>query len=192
MTTPLSVDQLQPRLHQLTVIDVRSPGEFAGGHIPGAHNVPLDQLAQALPALRAAAERGDELAVVCASGARALNACEQLASAGVQALLVDGGTSAWTANGGPLNRVPGQKPRWAMDRQVRLVAGSLVLAGIVVDAAVPGVRWVSAAVGGGLLFSAVSNTCAMGSLLGKLPYNRPRDSGAALDATLTALRDGGK
>ena len=43
-----------------------------------------------------------------------------------------------------------------------------------------------------VLFSAVSNTCAMGSLLGKLPYNRPRNSGAALDATLTALRDGSK
>ncbi|MEV7217757.1 rhodanese-like domain-containing protein [Kitasatospora cineracea] len=191
MTTPLTVDQLQPRLHQLVVIDVRSPGEFAGGHIPGAHNVPLDQLSQALPALRVAAERG-ELAITCASGARALNACEQLAAAGVRALLVDGGTAAWAANGGALNRVPGQKVRWAMDRQVRLVAGSLVLAGVVVDLAVPGVRWVSAAVGGGLLFSAVSNTCAMGALLGKLPYNRPRNSGAAFDATLTALRDGGK
>ncbi len=191
MTTPLTVDQLQPRLHQLVVIDVRSPGEFAGGHIPGAHNVPLDQLSQALPALRTAAERG-ELAVTCASGARALNACEQLAAAGVRTLLVDGGTAAWAANGGALNRVPGRKVRWSMDRQVRLVAGSLALAGVVVDLAVPGVRWVSAAVGGGLLFSAVSNTCTMGLLLGKLPYNRPRNSGAALDATLTALRDGGK
>ncbi|WP_282203753.1 rhodanese-like domain-containing protein [Kitasatospora fiedleri] len=191
MTTPLTVDQLQPRLHRLTVIDVRSPGEFAGGHIPGAHNVPLDRLAEAVPALRAAAGRG-ELAVTCASGARALHACEQLAAAGVPALLVGGGTAAWAANGGALDRVPGRPGRWAMDRQVRLVAGSLVLAGLVVDVAAPGVRWVSAAVGGGLLFSAVSNTCAMGSLLGRLPYNRPRDSGAELDATLTALRDGGR
>ncbi|MEV4557825.1 rhodanese-like domain-containing protein [Kitasatospora sp. NPDC049285] len=186
MTTPLTVDQLQPRLQQLTVIDVRSPGEFAGGHIPGAHNVPLDRLAQALPALRAAAARG-ELAVVCASGARALNACEQLAAAGITALLVEGGTSAWTANGGELNLVPGVKPRWAMDRQVRLVAGSLVLAGVLIDVAVPGVRWVSAAVGAGLLYSAVSNTCAMGNLLGRLPYNRPRDAGRALEATLATL-----
>ncbi|RKE22902.1 rhodanese-like domain-containing protein [Streptomyces sp. TLI_171] len=189
MTAPLTVDQLQPRIEQLTVIDVRSAGEFAGGHIPGAYNVPLDRLSEALPALRAAAARG-ELAVTCASGARASNACEQLAAAGIPALLVDGGTAAWTAGGGDLNRAAGAKVRWAMDRQVRLVAASLVLAGVLVDLAVPGARWVSAAVGGGLLFSAVSNTCAMGMLLGKLPYNRPRDSAAAFAATLTALRDG--
>ncbi|MFJ5926017.1 rhodanese-like domain-containing protein [Kitasatospora sp. NPDC092948] len=189
MTTPLTVDQLQPRLQQLTVIDVRSPGEFAGGHIPGAHNVPLDQLAQALPALRAAAERG-ELAITCASGARALNACEQLSAAGISALLVSGGTAAWSSGGHPLNRVPGEKARWAMDRQVRMVAGSLVLAGVVIDLAVPGVRWVSAAVGAGLLFSAATNTCAMGAMLGKLPYNRPRNSGAAFQTTLAALHNG--
>ncbi len=77
-----------------------------------------------------------------------------------------------------------------MDRQVRLVAGSLVLAGVVIDLAVPGVRWVSAAVGAGLLFSAATNTCAMGAMLGKLPYNRPRNSGAAFEATLAALHGG--
>ncbi|MFJ5234177.1 rhodanese-like domain-containing protein [Kitasatospora sp. NPDC088391] len=189
MTTPLTVDQLRPRLGRLTVIDVRSPGEFGGGHIPGARNVPLDRLAQALPALRAAAGRG-ELAVVCASGARALNACEQLAAAGVPALLVDGGTAAWADDGGELDRVPGRRVRWAMDRQVRLAAGSLVLAGVLIDVLVPGVRWVSAAVGGGLLFSALTNTCAMGSMLGRLPYNRPRDSAGAFEATLAALHDG--
>lgn len=103
MTTPLTVDELQPRLQQLTVIDVRSPGEFAGGHIPGALNVPLDKLSQALPALRIAAARG-ELAITCASGARAGNACEQLSAAGISALLISGGTAAWTAGGHQIGR----------------------------------------------------------------------------------------
>ncbi len=65
MTTP---DTLQPRqartrLDELTVIDVRTPGEYAGGHIPGALNIPLDQLDRALPEIRDAARRGEVLVV---------------------------------------------------------------------------------------------------------------------------------
>ena len=185
MAPALTVEQLQPRLAHLTVIDVRSPGEFAAGHIPGAYNIPLDQLEQALPSLRTAAERG-ELAIVCASGSRSSNACQQLMAAGIQAATVDGGTNAWAQKGHPLNRPEGARAVWAMDRQVRGVAGTLVLLGFLLDLWLPGARWFSAAIGGGLLFSALSNTCAMGALLGKLPYNRPRNA-ARLEDTLAAL-----
>ncbi|MEU3572229.1 rhodanese-like domain-containing protein [Kitasatospora sp. NPDC036755] len=187
MTTPLTVEQLQPRLGQLTLIDVRSPGEYAAGHIPGALNVPLDQLDRALPALRQAAGQG-EIAVVCAAGPRAANACGRLAEAGIPTLTLTGGTNAWAGAGRPLEQVAGARRVWALDRQVRLVAGSLVLAGVLVDLALPGARWLSAAVGGGLAFSALSNTCAMGSMLSKLPYNRPRPGAPSLDDTLAALR----
>ncbi len=74
-----------------------------------------------------------------------------------------------------------------MDRQVRLVAGGIVLAGLLVDLALPGARWVSAAVGAGLTFSALSNTCAMASMLGRLPLNRPRPGAPTLEDTLAAL-----
>jgi rhodanese-related sulfurtransferase len=187
MATPLTVEQLHPQLTQLTVIDVRSSAEYAAGHIPGAHNIPLDRLDDALPALRDAAERG-ELAVVCASGNRSQGACEQLAAAGITALTVVGGTSAWAGAGHPLDRVPGARSVWAMDRQVRLVAGSLVIAGVVADRFLPRARWVSAAVGAGLAYSAISNTCAMAALLGKLPHNRPQAVASDLDTTLAALR----
>ena len=101
MTTPaapLTVEELHPRLDRLTVIDVRTSGEYASGHIPGVLNVPLDRLGEALPALRAAAGRG-ELAVVCASGGRSGAACEQLAAEGISAASVDGGTTAWAGRG---------------------------------------------------------------------------------------------
>ncbi|MFG2301788.1 rhodanese-like domain-containing protein [Actinacidiphila glaucinigra] len=185
-TTPLTAAQLQPRLGQFTVIDVRSPGEYASGHIPGAHNIPLYQLQRALPALRAAADRG-ELALVCASGARSATACDQLAAAGIPAATLIGGTTAWAQDGNPLERPATGRATWAMDRQVRMAAGSLVIAGMLADLALPGARWFSAAVGAGLVYSAVTNTCAMGNLLGKLPYNRPRTAPADLDNTLAAL-----
>ncbi|WP_345709561.1 rhodanese-like domain-containing protein [Kitasatospora paranensis] len=183
----MTIDELHPRLGRLTVVDVRSPGEYAAGHIPGAHNVPLDLLHLAVPALRAAAGRG-AVTVVCASGNRSATACDRLAAAGVAAAMLVGGTAAWAAEGHPLDRPTGARGTWAMDRQVRLAAGSLVLAGLLADRVLPGARWLSAAVGGGLAFSAVSNTCAMGNLLGRLPHNRPRSTAADLRGTLAALQ----
>lgn len=185
--TALTVDELQARREQLTIIDVRSPGEFASGHIPHAHNIPLDQLKRALPALRDAAENG-ELAFVCASGARSHGACQQVADAGIRAATLTGGTSAWAQAGKPLDRDAGVRPVWAMDRQVRMVAGSAILAGLAGGLARPRARWLSVGIAGGLVFSAVTNTCAMASLLGKLPYNRRSAAGYDLDAVLSALQ----
>ncbi|MEV7774360.1 rhodanese-like domain-containing protein [Kitasatospora sp. NPDC086791] len=186
MPTPLTVEQLRPRLGQLTLIDVRSPGEYAAGHIPGALNIPLDQLDRALPALRGAAER-NRLAVVCAAGPRADDACRRLAAAGIPTLTLTGGTNAWSGAGQPLARTAGARAVWAMDRQVRLLAGSLVVAGVLVGLVRPRARWLSAAVGAGLAHSALTNTCTMGSMLARLPYNRPRPGGPTLDDTLAAL-----
>ncbi|GAA2619338.1 hypothetical protein GCM10010307_01790 [Streptomyces vastus] len=70
----LATDQAHTRLHELTVIDVRTPAEYASGHLPGALNIPLDHVRRALPEMRHAAGRGDVL-VVCASGTRSENAC---------------------------------------------------------------------------------------------------------------------
>ncbi|MER6335121.1 rhodanese-like domain-containing protein, partial [Streptomyces sp. NPDC001034] len=168
--------QAKTRLHELVVIDVRTPGEFAGGHVPGALNIPLDQLDRALPDIRDAAERGEVL-VVCASGARSEKACLQLAEKGIHTATLSGGTGAWAAQGHDLDRPVAcdVKSAWSMDRQVRLTAGSLVLLGLALGEFVhPAFRLLSAGVAGGLVFSAVTNTCGMAAMLAKLPYNRPR------------------
>ena len=52
------------------------------------------------------------------------------------------------------------------------IAGGIVLASVLGSALVPQLKWVAAAIGGGLTFAAVSNSCAMGALLSRLPYNR--------------------
>ncbi|MEU1576706.1 rhodanese-like domain-containing protein [Streptomyces collinus] len=180
----LTAEQASARLHELTVIDVRTPGEYATGHLPDAHNIPLDRLDAALPALRTTAERGD-LLVVCASGARSAEACRRLAEAGVPAATLTGGTSTWTQLGHDVHRPTGTRAPWPMERQVRLTAGSLVLAGLLAGRLRPGARWISAGVAGGLVFSALTDTCGMARVLAKLPHNRPKASD--LDATLAAL-----
>ncbi|MET8561135.1 rhodanese-like domain-containing protein [Streptomyces flaveolus] len=189
MTTPTAFDprQAHARLRELTVIDVRTPGEYAGGHVPGALNIPLDQLDRAVPDIRTAAERGDIL-VVCASGARSENACRVLAENGIATATLAGGTAAWTAGGYDTHRPEAAaKATWGMERQVRFTAGTVVLLGLLLGLAVhPAFQLLSAGIAGGLVFSAVTDTCGMAALLARLPHNRPRR--ADLDATLARLR----
>jgi hypothetical protein len=74
-----------------------------------------------------------------------------------------------------------------MERQVRLTAGSVVLLGLLLGLVLhPALQLLSAGIAGGLVFSALTNTCGMAAMLAKLPHNRPRR--ADLDATLARLR----
>jgi rhodanese-related sulfurtransferase len=192
MTAPLTLDvhQARARLADLTIIDVRTPGEYASGHLPGALNVPLDQIRRAAPELRHAADRGDVL-LVCASGNRSENACRLLAEQGITATNLTGGTTAWAAEGHALHRPAACDTRasWGMERQVRLTAGMLVLLGLLLGLLVhPAFQLLSAGIAGGLVFSALTNTCGMAVLLAKLPHNRPRPTDLA--TTLATLRHG--
>ncbi len=167
---------------------MRTPAEYAAGHLPGALNIPLDHVRRALPEIRHAAGRGDVL-VVCACGARSENACKLLAEQGITTATLAGGTGAWAAEGYDLHTPAACDTRagWSMERQVRFTAGSLVLLGLLLGLLVhPALLLLSAGVAGGLVFSALTNTCGMAAVLGKLPHNRPRT--ADLDAALAALR----
>ena len=169
-----------PAVH---VIDVRTPGEFETGHIEGSYNVPLDLLGEHVSDLAAL---DHNVVLVCQSGARATKALEQLVAAGKSNLrLLEGGMSAWTASGNRVART--NATRWPMERQVRLVAGSIVLASVAASVWFPPARFVGGFIGAGLTFSAVTNTCGMAMALAKLPYNRGAscDMRAVLDELTT-------
>ena|SRR5690606_1377072 len=151
------------------LLDVRTRGEFQSSHIPGAHHVPLDALKERREELRQQLDA--QTVLVCHSGARATQAARILAEAGLPHLRVlDGGMVAWQAAGGEVVRRG--RPRWDLERQVRLVAGSIVLASVVGSVCLPGLQWVAAAIGAGLTVAALTNACLMGTLLAKLPWNR--------------------
>lgn len=163
------------------LLDVRTPAEFESTHIPGAYNVPLDTLREHREEI--ATHLDEPVVLVCRSGQRSAQAEQALAVAGLPNVTVlDGGMQAWEQAGGQVNR---GAQRWDMERQVRLVAGSLVLGSVLASVVVPGAKWLAAGVGSGLTFAALSNTCAMGRALSKLPYNRsagvdPQQAVAAL------------
>ncbi|MFB7667912.1 rhodanese-like domain-containing protein [Kitasatospora sp. NPDC056138] len=173
----LTKDGNGPRL-----LDVRTPGEFRTVHIPGAHNVPLDTLREHRAELLHHLD--EDTVLICRSGARAARAEQALSDAGLPDLRVlEGGMVAWEAAEGPVTR---GAARWELERQVRLIAGSIVLVSGLVALAVPGVGLAATAVGAGLTFAALTNTCAMGTVLARLPYNRgPR---ADIASVIAALR----
>ncbi|MEU3281536.1 rhodanese-like domain-containing protein [Streptomyces antibioticus] len=181
--TPATLHKLIKDGRGPRLLDVRTPGEFRTVHIPGAYNVPLDTLREHRAELLAHLD--EDVVLVCRSGARAAQAEQALAEAGLPNLRVlDGGMMAWEADGAPVNR---GEARWDLERQVRLIAGSVVLVTGVVGLLVPGVHLIGTAIGAGLTFAALSNTCAMGMLLSKLPYNRgPR---ADIRTVIASLRD---
>lgn len=164
--------------HQLTerlaapapprLLDVRTPAEFETAHIPGSYNVPLDLLREHRDEIMAHLD--EEVVLVCRSGQRAGQAEETLRAAGLGNVhILDGGILDWEAKGFTLNH---GRSKWHLERQVRLVAGTIVLTSILGSIVVPKLRWVAGAVGAGLTFAALSDTCAMGAALSKLPYNR--------------------
>ena len=179
MTTPATIDSHD--LHQLLgsatpprVLDVRTPGEFETAHIAGAYNVPLDLLQEHRDEI--IKHLDEDVVLVCRSGQRAAQAEETLRNSGLSNVhILDGGITAWETKGFAVNR---GAQRWDLERQVRLVAGSIVLTSILGSIAAPKLKWLAAAIGGGLTFASVTNTCAMGMALSKLPYNR----GASCDA----------
>jgi rhodanese-related sulfurtransferase len=156
------------------ILDVRTPGEFEGVHIAGAYNVPLDLLREHSDEIRTHLD--DHVVLVCRSGQRATQAEQTLHDTGLTNVhILDGGMNSWEANGFSVKR---GAQRWDLERQVRLVAGSIVALSVLASIFVPGFKWVALFIGSGLVFAAVSNTCMMGMLLAKLPYNR----GATCDA----------
>lgn len=156
------------------ILDVRTPGEFGTVHIAGAYNVPLDLLREHRDEIRAHLD--DEVVLVCQSGQRATQAQETLRAAGLANVhILDGGMAAWEAGGFAVNR---GAQRWDLQRQVRFVAGTIVALSILASILVPGLQWIAFAMGAGLAVAAATNTCLMGMMLAKLPYNR----GPACDA----------
>lgn len=150
------------------LIDVRSPGEFASVRIPGSVNLPLDLLRRQGGTLRS--EHDDPVVLLCASGTRAAQARDVLAGCGLSRVeVLEGGVTAWEQAGREVHRGSGV---WAMERQVRLTAGSLVLAGVLGSLRYRPAVALAGAIGAGLTFSAVTDTCGMARMLALLPHNR--------------------
>jgi len=162
----------------LHLLDVRTPGEFAAGHVPGAKLLPLDDIDPAA-VCRERAGDATPLYVLCQFGGRASRAIEKLERAGVRGcVLVEGGTQAWIDAGLPVNR--GKSRGLPLMRQVQVVVGFLSATGAALALAVhPGFALIPLVMGAGLLFAGLTGICGLALLLAKMPWNRTSPGSAA-------------
>lgn len=157
-------------LDECCVLDVRTPGEFGTAHIAGSINVPLPDVGDFARNLRDIAA-GREVVIVCRTGQRAQKAREALESAGLEGLRVlEGGLVSWEGAGHPVRR---GEAGMSLERQVRVAAGSLAVVGVALGYLVhPGFFGVAGFVGAGLVHAGITDTCAMGMILARMPWNR--------------------
>jgi len=166
--TPVELQQILADQPGATVLDVRTPVEFAEVHVPQAQSRPLDQLQPAALSV----PKDQPVYLLCRSGQRAEKAADKLGRAGFTSpVVIEGGTLAWIAAGLPVTR--GSVSVMSLERQVRIAAGSLVFIGVLlahwVDARF---IWLSGFVGAGLVFAGITDFCGMGLLIAKLPWNQ--------------------
>jgi rhodanese-related sulfurtransferase len=172
--SPSRLEEIRKSGGRFDLIDVRTPVEFREIHAESARNVPLDQLdTQTMQRVRNGAA-DEPLYLICRSGKRAATACQKFIDAGyANVVTIEGGTEAWEAVGLPVVR---GKKAMSLERQVRIAAGSLVLLGIVLGWLVhPYLLGISAFVGAGLVFAGITDTCGIGMLLAKMPWNQVRE-----------------
>lgn len=167
MSASVTVSQLRNHLSTpALLVDVRSGTEFASGHIPGAVNIPMDEIEARLDDL------GLDLPIVliCQSGKRAQMTAGLLDPCQRQIAVLEGGTKAWMQAGFPV--VASVKTRWSLERQVRLGAGLLALAGVILALTV-NPRWVylCGLAGLGLIFAGLTDICPMAVILERMPWN---------------------
>lgn len=168
--SPEGLAQRQREGRPCDLIDVRTPVEYREKHVDFARNVPLDQL-EPEAEIRAREGSSEPLYLICKMGGRSEKACQKFHQAGyTNVVSVEGGTEACERAGLPL--VHGKKTI-SLERQVRIAAGSLVLIGVLVGWLVtPYFFGLSGFVGAGLLFAGITDTCGMGMLLARMPWNQ--------------------
>jgi rhodanese-related sulfurtransferase len=178
--TPQELNEMVERGESLDLIDVRTPVEFREVHVSYAKNVPLDRLnAGEIKEARAGSDR--PLYVICRSGNRSKQACDKLVAAGCGDVVnVEGGTNACVEAGLPVVR---GKKAISLERQVRIVAGLMSMIGIAGYFYNEWFLVLPAMVGVGMFFAGVTDTCGMGLLLGRMPWNQVKcDNGTSCKA----------
>ena len=176
--TPQEFAALSKQGKKIDLIDVRTPVEFREVHLELARNIPLDQL---VPAALMQARNGsanEPLYLICRSGSRGQQACEKFIKAGFTNVVnVEGGTMACVEAGLPVVR---GKSAISLERQVRIAAGLLVVIGSALGYFVhPYWIGLAAFVGAGLTFAGITDTCGMGMMLARMPWNQvPKASSA--------------
>lgn len=158
----------------LIAIDLRTPAEISSEYITNTIALPLHKLSEnSLEEVLTTPDHNDSgIYLLCQTGKRAELAAKKLKSYTRNTLvIVDGGLNAIKTAGGDI--LYSENKTMSIERQVRIAAGLLVLIGVVLGYVVaPPLFLVSGFVGAGLMFAGITDTCTMGMLLMRMPWNQ--------------------
>jgi len=192
MPENISPRELQNRLQNndpIRIIDVRTPAEFGNIHVRNAENIPLDHLDTA--SLASNPGKDGFLYFICQSGGRSKKACDVMSTTGFNRVVnIEGGTAACETAGLPMVR--GRKAI-SLERQVRIAAGLLVVSGVLLALFGGTTEFKFAGlclagfIGAGLVFAGITDTCGMGMIIAKMPWNQSNSSGTACNTGLLVV-----
>ena len=168
---PINVRALKQKLDsgEAILIDVRETDEHAREHVIGARLAPLSSI----DTHDFDRDHGKIAVFHCRSGMRTqANAAALLARGFRDAYYLDGGIEAWKSAGFPVHT--NAKAPLEIMRQVQIIAGGLVVAGVALGLLVhPSFFALSAFMGAGLFFAGATGWCGLALLLKTMPWNRP-------------------
>jgi rhodanese-related sulfurtransferase len=165
----------QESTDNLQIIDLRTHVEVNTERLDVSVNFPVQQLqaAELKSYLQQQNHKSSQpIYLLCASGQRAVQASNQLqGQIESQLVIIDGGLNALKLLG--MSVIKGNSTVISLERQVRIASGTLVVSGVFSGLLVhPWFYGLAAFVGAGLVFAGVTNSCGMGMLLAKMPWNK--------------------
>lgn len=167
--TPSEAQQQQAK--GAILVDIREADEYAREHIPAARLLSLSAIEQGARLENLTAK--DVVIFHCQSGMRSANNAAKLAdiAAPAHVLLLEGGLDSWKKSG--LNVAIDQSQPLPIMRQVQIIAGSLILLGVILGYSLNQAFFlISGVIGAGLLFAGVSGFCGLARCLNIMPWNR--------------------
>lgn len=168
------VDLMTNKTTDLCILDVRTIAEVNASTLPDCVHIPLHELtAERLQTdIAKRGKNGSRIYLLCQSGKRAEMAADQLKDhVDAELIIIEGGINAVRDAHIPLQQ--SGKAVMSLERQVRIAAGFLVFIGVLLGSLFnPGFYWLSGFVGAGLMFAGITDTCMMGMLIARMPWNR--------------------
>lgn len=155
----------------VTVIDVRTTGEYRSGHVAGSISIPMDEIESRMEDV----PRSDQIVLTCQSGTRAQMVRDLLGDRLERVVCLEGGLDSWlSAN---LTVVRATKTKMALDRQAMIGASVIILTSIALGTFVsPNWFYLALVPGIGLMLAGAAGICLMGMILSKMPWNKARSS----------------
>lgn len=168
------VDLMAKKTADMCILDVRTAAEVKAAGLPDCLHIPLHELTpERLQAeIEKSGKNGSAVYLLCQGGKRAEMAADQLkGNVGAELVIIEGGMNAVQQANIPL--ASQGKKVMSLERQVRIAAGFLVLAGAILGTWVnAGFYGLSAFVGAGLIYAGISDTCMMGMIIARMPWNK--------------------